>query len=67
MPDGKIASKRSPQKSCKGAQPDLASASCCAQWVTWWSQLLTDVVADPASKNRVMVDLMNEPDVRNLK
>ena len=39
----------------------------CARWVSWWSQLLTDVIADPLSKNRVMIDLMNEPDVLGLR
>jgi hypothetical protein len=33
-----------------------------SQWLSWWQQLLTDVVSDPASKNYVMLDLLNEPD-----
>lgn len=32
------------------------------QWLTWWKQLLNDVILDPQSKNRVMLDLLNEPD-----
>ena len=31
-------------------------------WVKYWVQLMTDVVADPTSAQRVMVDLINEPD-----
>ena len=30
-------------------------------------QLLTDMIADPVVKNRVMIDVMNEPDVRGIK
>lgn len=30
-------------------------------------QLLTDVVADATSKNRVMIDILNEPDARGIK
>ncbi|BDA41274.1 probable endoglucanase E1 [Coccomyxa sp. Obi] len=37
------------------------------QWVKAWAQLLTDIVADPASQQRVMVDILNEPDSRGLK
>ena len=33
-----------------------------AQWLTWWKQLLSDVILDPQSRNQVMVDLLNEPD-----
>ena len=32
------------------------------QWLSWWQQLLNDVITDPESKNRVMLDLLNEPD-----
>ncbi len=32
-----------------------------------WAQLLKDIVADPASQQRVMVDILNEPDSRGLK
>ena len=32
------------------------------QWVLYWSQLMTDVQKDPRTRNRVMVDLLNEPD-----
>ena len=37
------------------------------RWVGLWEQLLTDVVADPVSKARVMVDILNEPDSRDLQ
>jgi hypothetical protein len=30
-------------------------------------QLLSDMIADPAVKNRVMIDVMNEPDARGLR
>ncbi|KAK9838511.1 hypothetical protein WJX81_004175 [Elliptochloris bilobata] len=36
------------------------------QWAALWAQLLSDIVVDPASKNRVMVDILNEPDARGL-
>ena len=32
------------------------------QWVAWWRQVLQDVIADSASRNQVMLDLLNEPD-----
>ena len=32
------------------------------QWVAWWRQVLQDVIADAASRNQVMLDLLNEPD-----
>ena len=32
------------------------------QWLQWWRQVLTDVIADQHSRNQVMVDLLNEPD-----
>ena len=32
------------------------------QWVLYWSQLMTDIQKDPRTRNRVMVDLLNEPD-----
>lgn len=32
-----------------------------------YKQLMTDIIADPASKNRVMVDIMNEPDVMGMR
>ena len=37
------------------------------RWVGLWEQLLADVVADPVSKARVMVDILNEPDSRDLQ
>lgn len=37
------------------------------QWIKWWKQLLTDIAAVPSSNNRVMVDIMNEPDVLGLR
>ena len=35
-------------------------------WVALWKQLMTDVVADEASAQRVMVDILNEPDSRGV-
>ena len=32
-----------------------------------WAQLLKDIVADPVSQQRVMVDILNEPDSRGLE
>lgn len=32
-----------------------------------WTQLLKDIVADKASSQQVMVDILNEPDSRGLK
>lgn len=37
-----------------------------SQWLAWWKQVLRDVISDPASKARVMVDLLNEPDSHGL-
>ena len=37
------------------------------QWVQYWAQLMTDITADPTSRNRVMVDLLNEPDHASYK
>ena len=31
------------------------------------AQLLSDIVADATSKNRVMIDILNEPDARGIK
>ena len=31
-------------------------------WVQYWAQLMLDITADPTSRNRVMVDILNEPD-----
>jgi hypothetical protein len=36
-------------------------------WVNSWAQLLRDIVADQISAQRVMVDILNEPDSRGLK
>lgn len=35
---------------------------CAELWVNQWTQLLTDIVSDPPSAQRVMVDILNEPD-----
>ena len=35
-------------------------------WVDVWAQLLRDIAADPPSQQRVMVDILNEPDSRGL-
>ena len=32
------------------------------QWVSYYKQLLTDIAADTPSVNRVIVDIINEPD-----
>lgn len=31
-------------------------------WVQYWTQLMTDICSDGPSCNRVMVDILNEPD-----
>ncbi len=46
---------------------DATAATNPAQWVAYWVQLLRDIVADPVSAGRVMVDLLNEPDARGLR
>jgi hypothetical protein len=46
---------------------DATAATNPAQWVAYWAQLLRDIVADPVSAGRVMVDLLNEPDARGLR
>lgn len=33
-----------------------------ASWPGLWGKLVADIVKDPPSKNRVFVDLLNEPD-----
>lgn len=32
-----------------------------------YKQLMWDIILDPISKNRVMVDIMNEPDVLGMR
>ena len=32
-----------------------------------YKQLLADIIVDPNSKNRVMVDIMNEPDALGMR
>ena len=46
---------------------DATAATNPAQWVAYWAQLLRDLVADPVTAGRVMVDLLNEPDARGLR
>ncbi|EIE25045.1 hypothetical protein COCSUDRAFT_46570 [Coccomyxa subellipsoidea C-169] len=46
---------------------DNTAVSNTAQWLIWWKQLMTDVAALPSTRNRVMVDIMNEPDVLGLR
>lgn len=46
---------------------DNTAVSNTAQWLAWWKQLMTDVAALPSTRNRVMVDIMNEPDVLGLR
>jgi hypothetical protein len=35
-------------------------------WAKGWGALAADVAADPVMRNRVMFDLMNEPDGRGI-
>ena len=37
------------------------------QWVKLWSQVLTDITADGVTGNRVIVDILNEPDAANFQ
>ena len=37
-----------------------------AAWVEAWRSLAADVVADPVTRNRVMFDILNEPDGRGI-
>lgn len=46
---------------------DNTAVSDTAQWLTWYKQLMTDIVQLPSTRNRVMVDIMNEPDVLGLR
>ncbi|CAL8461996.1 g1527 [Coccomyxa elongata] len=46
---------------------DNTAVSNTAQWLTWYKQLMTDIVQLPSTRNRVMVDIMNEPDVLGLR
>ena len=39
---------------------------CAELWVNLWTQLLTDIVSDPPSAQRVMVDILNEPDAKGI-
>lgn len=32
------------------------------QWVQYYVQMMTDITADVPSRNRVMIDILNEPD-----
>lgn len=34
-------------------------------WVKLWSQVLTDVISDGVTGNRVILDILNEPDAAN--
>jgi hypothetical protein len=36
-------------------------------WVAAWKSLAADVVSDPVMRNRVMFDILNEPDARSIK
>ncbi|BDA41280.1 probable major extracellular endoglucanase at C-terminar half [Coccomyxa sp. Obi] len=46
---------------------DNTAVSNTAQWLTWYKQLMTDIVQLPSTRNRVMIDIMNEPDVLGLR
>ena len=37
------------------------------QWVTLWTQLLKDVISDGVTGNRVIVDILNEPDAAKFR
>jgi aryl-phospho-beta-D-glucosidase BglC (GH1 family) len=37
------------------------------KWVASWKALAADIAKDPLLKNRVMLDLLNEPDARGIK
>ncbi|CAL5222694.1 g5095 [Coccomyxa viridis] len=41
---------------------DASAKQMTGQWLQWWRQVLSDVIADQHSRNQVMVDLLNEPD-----
>lgn len=41
---------------------DPSAKEMTGQWLQWWRQVLSDVIADQHSRNQVMVDLLNEPD-----
>ena len=38
-----------------------------AKWVQSWKDLARDIAADPVMRNRVMLDIINEPDSRGIK
>lgn len=38
-----------------------------ALWVTYWTELMKDIAADPTSRKRVMIDILNEPDHAGFK
>lgn len=37
------------------------------KWVQSWKELARDIAADPVMRNRVMLDIINEPDSRGIK
>ena len=37
------------------------------QWVTLWTQLLKDITSDGITGNRVIVDILNEPDAAKFR
>ena len=54
---------------CKGVSvltSQSARHTAAGLWVDVWTQLLRDITADPISQQRVMVDILNEPDSRGL-
>jgi aryl-phospho-beta-D-glucosidase BglC (GH1 family) len=38
-----------------------------AKWVSQWKDLVTKISQDPVSKNRVMIDIINEPDEKGIR
>ena len=49
-----------------GCSEDTTIVTNPSAWPGLWANLVKDVIADPFTKNRVMVDLMNEPDALKL-
>ena len=53
-------------KSKKRKNPDTLVLDDPAAWTRAWGSLAADVAADPVLRNRVMFDLLNEPDSRGI-
>lgn len=37
------------------------------QWITWWPDLVSRISQDPVASQRIMIDILNEPDCQNLQ